>query len=270
VPAPAWVLAEHGRKLPRGFLARPDVADEIVKLHAIRACRAADELERLLEVQAVPLRNDPLGLLDRDSRLQRMLELGTALVRRLRHRKQAADRGSRLFGRAGAQRLDRLYFRPLLQGDSDSKPRGRCSGATLGPGPGDFARHDRTSPRPNVLNVGESRGETMAGGQEERERRAAQNQLLFREVNEQIVNLTERFQAQLSDLDLVCECADPSCTGAIRLGLDDFGRIDRVQNAFLVLRGHEDDRVEDVVDQRDGYVVVRKRNLAARVVERER
>ena len=110
----------------------------------------------------------------------------------------------------------------------------------------------------------------MSGGQEERERRAAHNELLFREVNEQIVNLTGRFQAQLSELDLVCECADPSCTEPIRLGLDEFGRIDRVQNAFLVIGGHHDDQVDDVIDQRDGYVIVRKRNLAARIVERER
>jgi hypothetical protein len=110
----------------------------------------------------------------------------------------------------------------------------------------------------------------MTGGQEERERRAARNQLLFRAVNEQILNLTERFQAELSDLDLVCECPDPSCIGRVRLRLEEFGRIDRDQNAFLVIRGHEDVQVEDVVDTRDGYVIVRKRNLAARIVEQER
>ena len=32
---------------------------------------------------------------------------------------------------------------------------------------------------------------------------------------------------------------------------------------LIVLRGHEDLHVEDVVDQVDGYVVVRKRDLAA-------
>lgn len=110
----------------------------------------------------------------------------------------------------------------------------------------------------------------MTGGQEERERRAARNQLLFRSVNEQIVNLTERFQAELSDLDLVCECADSSCTGTIRLRVDEFGNIDRVKNAFLVIRGHEDPKVEDVVDSRDGYVIVRKQNLAAKIVEEAR
>jgi hypothetical protein len=103
----------------------------------------------------------------------------------------------------------------------------------------------------------------MTGGQEERERRAARNQLLFRAVNEQILNLTERFQAERSDLDLVCECADPSCIGTVRLELEEFSRIDRDENAFLVIRGHEDVQAEDVVDTRDGYVIVRKRNLAA-------
>jgi hypothetical protein len=110
----------------------------------------------------------------------------------------------------------------------------------------------------------------MTGGQEERERRAARNQLLFRAVNEQILHLTERFQAELLDLDLVCECADPSCIGTVRLELEEFSRIDREQNSFLVIRGHEDVQVEDVVDTRDGYVIVRKQNLAARIVEQER
>ena len=38
--------------------------------------------------------------------------------------------------------------------------------------------------------------------------RAAQNQLLFRAVNEQIVEMTENFRSDLSDLNLVCECWD--------------------------------------------------------------
>jgi hypothetical protein len=35
---------------------------------------------------------------------------------------------------------------------------------------------------------------------------------------------------------------------------------------FIVLPGHEDSLVEDVVDASNGYVVVRKRDLAARIV----
>jgi hypothetical protein len=110
----------------------------------------------------------------------------------------------------------------------------------------------------------------MTGGQEERQRRAARNELVFRSVNEQILNVTERFQSDLTDLDLICECADSSCTGTVRLSVEEFGRIDRAQNAFIVLPGHVDDEVEDVVATRNGFVIVRKRDVAARVVEKAR
>ena len=107
----------------------------------------------------------------------------------------------------------------------------------------------------------------MSREQEERERRAAQNQLLFRAVNEQIVGMTENFRSDLSDINLVCECWTPSCTGTIRCRLEEFELLDRTRNMFIVLPGHEDLLVEDVVDTSNGYVVVRKRDLAARIVE---
>jgi hypothetical protein len=110
----------------------------------------------------------------------------------------------------------------------------------------------------------------MSGDHEERQHRAARNELVFRAVNEQIMDVTERFQAELSELDLVCECADPSCTATVRLEVEEFSEIDRAKNAFIVLRGHEDAQVEAVVNERSGYVVVRKRDVAAQVVEQAR
>ena len=107
----------------------------------------------------------------------------------------------------------------------------------------------------------------MSREQEERERRAAQNQLLIRAVNEQIVEMTEKFRSDLSDLNLVCECWDTTCTGTVRVRLEDYKRLDRNGSMLIVLRGHENLHMEDVVDQVDGYVVVRKRDLAARIVE---
>jgi hypothetical protein len=107
----------------------------------------------------------------------------------------------------------------------------------------------------------------MSREHEERQRRAAQNQLLFRSVNEQIVGMTENFRAELSDINLVCECWSSSCTGTIRCRLEEFEMIDRTGNMFIVLPGHEDLLVEDVVDASNSYVVVRKRDLAARIVE---
>jgi len=102
--------------------------------------------------------------------------------------------------------------------------------------------------------------------QTERAARSARNELLFRAVNEQIVGMTERFRAQLSDIDVVCECADQTCVGTIRIAAVEFGKIERADEVFLVLPGHEDRQVEDVVERNDGYLVVKKRGPAARIV----
>lgn len=97
----------------------------------------------------------------------------------------------------------------------------------------------------------------------EREARAARNELLFRAVNEQILQMTERFRGQLSDIDIVCECAVASCVGTIRITAEEFAEIHREPGTFFVLDGHEDTDVEDVVEHRNGYVVVRKPAVAA-------
>ena len=54
---------------------------------------------------------------------------------------------------------------------------------------------------------------------------------------------------------------------SVRWRLQEFELLDRAGNMFIVLPGHEDLLVEDVVDASNGYVVVRKRDLAARFVE---
>jgi hypothetical protein len=95
-------------------------------------------------------------------------------------------------------------------------------------------------------------------GESQREVRAAQNELVFRAVNERIAKMTDRFRAQLSDIDIVCECADTACVGAIRIDASKFAEIERAEGTFLVLPGHEDQSVEQVVEHRASYVVVWK------------
>ena len=102
----------------------------------------------------------------------------------------------------------------------------------------------------------------MAAGSQ-RQERAAQNELVFRTVNEQIVKMTDRFRAQLSDIDIVCECASTSCVGTIRIAAEEFAKFERAEATFLVLPGHEDESVEQVVERRESYVVVRKAVVAA-------
>jgi dephospho-CoA kinase len=96
----------------------------------------------------------------------------------------------------------------------------------------------------------------------EREARAAQNELVFRAVNEQIVKMTDRFREQLADIDIVCECANTNCVGTIRIHADEFTRIERAGGRFLVLPGHEDESVERVVERSESYVTVWKPSIS--------
>src|SRR4051794_13703404 len=107
------------------------------------------------------------------------------------------------------------------------------------------------------------RGESVMTETSDREARAAQNELVFRAVNEQIVKMTERFREQLSDIDIVCECANTSCVGTIRVHADEFARIERAEGTFLVLPGHEDESVEQVLERSEGYFTVWKPSVSA-------
>jgi hypothetical protein len=96
-----------------------------------------------------------------------------------------------------------------------------------------------------------------------RQERAAENELVFRTVNEQIVKMTDRFREQLSEIDIVCECANTTCVGTIRINVAEFAKIERFDGSFLVLPGHEDETVEQVAERRETYVIVFKSNVAA-------
>jgi len=45
-----------------------------------------------------------------------------------------------------------------------------------------------------------------------------------------------------------------------------FAAIEGVENRFMVLRGHEVPEVEDVIAERDGFVIVSKRGAGAEFV----
>ena len=101
----------------------------------------------------------------------------------------------------------------------------------------------------------------------ERELRAAQNQLMFRSVNERIKELGEKVLNAVSELDFACECDNPECHSPITMTIEEFDAIDRRDNRFVVLRGHEDLDVEDVVAEDDGYLIVAKRGAGAELVK---
>jgi hypothetical protein len=95
---------------------------------------------------------------------------------------------------------------------------------------------------------------TDDGDLEERRTRSARNQTVFREVNERIVELSQRWT---TPPQFICECENPRCAETITATMDQYEAVRGDPGCFLVARGHEVLDVEEIVDNVDGYVVVR-------------
>jgi hypothetical protein len=93
---------------------------------------------------------------------------------------------------------------------------------------------------------------------DERARRIGANEAMFREVNERIDDLAESFGLTGRPLDLICECGDVSCAQQITMTSVEYEELRKDPMLFAVYPGHEIPDVEDVVDKRDGYDVIRK------------
>jgi hypothetical protein len=79
------------------------------------------------------------------------------------------------------------------------------------------------------------------------EERTARTEALFRDVNERIAESAERFDAERAEF--VCECSDQACTERVSASLDEYERARSDGTHFLLRPGHEDRRVERVVEQ---------------------
>jgi hypothetical protein len=93
---------------------------------------------------------------------------------------------------------------------------------------------------------------------EERERRIGRNEALFREVNERIEKVTQALQVEPEPLRILCECGDQSCVEQIEVSLADYERVRADPMLFFVRSGHEHADVEEIVEEDEGYFVVRK------------
>jgi predicted ThiF/HesA family dinucleotide-utilizing enzyme len=93
---------------------------------------------------------------------------------------------------------------------------------------------------------------------EERERRIGLNEALFREVNERLGELAQGFVHTPGKLDLICECGNASCASRIEMDRDEYEQVRSDSATFAIVKGHEIPDVEEIVEQRKGYDVVRK------------
>ena len=75
---------------------------------------------------------------------------------------------------------------------------------------------------------------------EVRRQRRAENQTLFREINDRIEAGAEAHGSDPHAYEFVCECSSLECFERFELTLAEYGRVrDRAQR-FIVLSGHEE------------------------------
>ena len=100
-----------------------------------------------------------------------------------------------------------------------------------------------------------------------REERLANNEAVFRVANERMAAWDERHEEEAHEL-YFCECADVDCREKIRLTAAEYERVRASSRQFVVLPGHEQPDVETVVDQFQGWLIVRKPESVADAVDR--
>ena len=101
---------------------------------------------------------------------------------------------------------------------------------------------------------------------DERERRLALNEALFREANEHVETLADQLGPDVP-YEFLCECANADCTFRISLPLSVYESIRADPQQFVVLPLHYTPEVEDLVIEEDTHWIVRKTGEAGEYVE---
>ena len=91
-------------------------------------------------------------------------------------------------------------------------------------------------------------------------------QSLYREVNERIALVNARWDEPT--VEVLCECGATGCAERIELAISEYESLRTHSRRFVLLPGHEDDHVEQVVRTTDGYLVVENFGVAAEIAER--
>jgi len=102
--------------------------------------------------------------------------------------------------------------------------------------------------------------------EDRRRRQLAQNEALYRTVNEEIESLTETFSPEPRRMSAVCECADESCTELIELAIEDYEAVRADPTLFIAVPGHENLEIEVVRERHESFVVVCKNKSEGREV----
>ena len=91
-----------------------------------------------------------------------------------------------------------------------------------------------------------------------RQERRARNESLFRDVNERIAGVRQTLAVASDEGQFVCECHELGCAARFTCGLSEYEQLRADPTTFAVVPGHEDPSVENVLEERGEYTIVRK------------
>ena len=102
-----------------------------------------------------------------------------------------------------------------------------------------------------------------------REERLANNEVLFREINERIAEIAEPHTGSRDEhvYEFLCECSNVGCDLRLPLTLSAYEAVRQDPTHFVVAPGHELPEIESVIARTEKYQVVRKHGEAAELVE---
>jgi hypothetical protein len=101
------------------------------------------------------------------------------------------------------------------------------------------------------------------GGMDNKGKRE-KNERLFKGLNADLVNtvntVLEKTGKRLGDepMKFICECANRNCTHMFEVKIEDYRQLSRDDKLFMVIPGHEDASMEEIVDKRTNFYVVIK------------
>jgi hypothetical protein len=108
------------------------------------------------------------------------------------------------------------------------------------------------------------------GSVDGRNERIAKNETVMRAANREIQHAEEEVgNGSEGRFDVLCECGREDCDGMLTLTIAEYEEIHRQHDRFVVLPGHNTPDIENVVEERDNYLVVDKFGEAEEIAEDE-
>lgn len=98
-------------------------------------------------------------------------------------------------------------------------------------------------------------------------KRLAQNETIFRRVNEHVRDAENRVQHDFPRF--VCECSNIDCDRRILVPLDVYVAVREDPARFVIHPGHELPDIERVVDRFDDFEIVEKIGVGREVAEQD-